>query len=92
LDLRATDAIEPAAVAAIAAVDRRVRQLGSRLSIVLGNDELTSARARTGLLRQIRVDGAPESSLTRVGDESPSAGHSRPELSLRAEILALPNR
>jgi anti-anti-sigma regulatory factor len=60
LDLRATDALGPAAIAAIAAVDRRAHRLGSRLSIVLGNDAVASALAHTGLLRQLQLEGPPE--------------------------------
>jgi anti-anti-sigma regulatory factor len=82
LDLRATDALKPAAIAAIAAVNRHARQLGSRLSIVLGNDDVTSALAHTGLLQQIPVDGLRKPSLTGVADDpSPAAGHSISEAS-----------
>jgi anti-anti-sigma regulatory factor len=60
VDLRATEALGPTAIAAIAAVDRRARQLGSRFSIVLGNDHVTDALAHTGLLRQLQLAGPRE--------------------------------
>jgi anti-anti-sigma regulatory factor len=60
LDFRDTAVLEPAAIAAVVTVERRDRQLGSRLSIVLGNDAVTSALARAGLLQQIPVDGPSE--------------------------------
>jgi anti-anti-sigma regulatory factor len=60
MDLRAAVALGPTAIAAIAAVDRRTRQLGLRLSIVLGNDAVTDALARTGLLQQLQLEGPRE--------------------------------
>jgi hypothetical protein len=50
----------PTAIAAIAAVHRRVCQLGSRLSIVLGNHAVTDALAHTGLLQQLQLAGPRE--------------------------------
>jgi anti-anti-sigma regulatory factor len=60
LDLGAAAALEPSAIGAIAAVDRRARQVGSRLSIELGNTFVAAALARSGLLQRPQREGARE--------------------------------
>jgi anti-anti-sigma factor len=60
LDLAQTDLLGPAALGAIAAIDRHARRLGSRFSIALGSDAVTRTLSRSGLLTQLEVEGASD--------------------------------
>ncbi|MGZ4296422.1 MAG: STAS domain-containing protein [Solirubrobacteraceae bacterium] len=60
LDLSRTTSISPAAVAVIAAVDRRARGLGVRFSIVPGDEGVAATLQRAGLLGQLQLEGRAE--------------------------------
>lgn len=59
LDLTQTTSIEPVAVSAIAAVQRRSRELGARFSVVLGAGNAAITLRRAGLLSELQLDDAP---------------------------------
>jgi anti-anti-sigma regulatory factor len=63
LDLTQATAVAPAAVSAIAAVIRRARAHGCRLSVVPGSGEAAATLRRAGLLGQLRLEGAAETFL-----------------------------
>ena len=63
LDMTGATAISPAAVSAIAALNRRARAHGCRLSVVPGAGDAAATMRRAGLLGQLRLEGAAETFL-----------------------------
>ena len=63
LDLTQATDVAPAAVSAIAAVIRRARVHGCRLSVVPGSGNAAATLGRAGLLGQLRLEGAVETFL-----------------------------
>lgn len=63
LDLSEATSIGPAAVSAIARIDRRARALGSRLSVAPGVGTVAAVLHRSGLLSQIELEGAHDTFL-----------------------------
>lgn len=63
LDLARTSSIEPAAVSAIAAVQRRARELGARFSVLVGGGDAAITLRRAGLLSELRLEGTPRTFL-----------------------------
>lgn len=63
LDLSQATSISPAVVSAIAAVDRRARTRGCRLSVVPGSGGAAATLRRAGLLGQLALEGATETFL-----------------------------
>ena len=63
LDMSEATAIAPPAVSAIAALNRRARAEGCRLSVVPGSGDAAAALRRAGLLGQLRLEGAAETFL-----------------------------
>lgn len=63
LDVSQTTAMTPAAVSAIAAVDRRARARACRFSVVPGSGRAAATLRRAGLLGQLQLEGAPETFL-----------------------------
>lgn len=57
LDLGATTSLSPAAVAAIAAVQRESHRMGALLTVVPGSELTTGVLRRSGLLAQLTVVG-----------------------------------
>jgi anti-anti-sigma regulatory factor len=60
LDLRESTELPPAAVSAIAAVNRRARVLGCRFSVAPGTGSAAATLRRTGLLEQLMLEDAHE--------------------------------
>jgi anti-anti-sigma regulatory factor len=60
LDLSETTALAPAAVSAIAAINRRARALGCRFSVVPGTGSAAATLRRTGLIEQLMLEDAHE--------------------------------
>jgi hypothetical protein len=50
-------------VSAIAAVQRRARELGARFSVVLGGGNAAITLRRAGLLSELQVENAPRTFL-----------------------------
>lgn len=63
LDVSQTTDITPAAVSAIAAVNRRARARGCRFSLVPGTGRTADALSRAGLLGQLQLEGASQTFL-----------------------------
>lgn len=63
LDLSEATSIGPAAVSAIARIDRRARSLGSRLSVVPGEGGVMIILRRSGLMGQLELEGATDTFL-----------------------------
>jgi anti-anti-sigma factor len=63
LDMTQATAVAPAAVSAIAAVIRRARSHGCRLSIVPGSGDVAMTLRRSGLLGLLQLEGAAETFL-----------------------------
>lgn len=63
LDLSEATSIGPAAVSAIARIDRRARALGSRLSVAPGLGNVAMVLNRSGLLSQLELEDAHDTFL-----------------------------
>jgi anti-anti-sigma factor len=63
LDLSEATSMGPAAVSAIARIDRRARALGSRLSVAPGVGNVATVLHRSGLLGQLELEGAHDTFL-----------------------------
>lgn len=63
LDLSEATSIGPAAVSAIARIDRRARALGSRLSVAPGVGTVAAVLHRSGLLSQLELEGVHDTFL-----------------------------
>ena len=60
LDLSQTTSVSPAAISAIAAVDRRARASGVRLSVVAPGGSVAVTLRRAGLLDRLQLEGSAE--------------------------------
>ncbi len=63
LDLSEAAELGPALISAIAAVNRRARARGCRLSIVPGRGAVAATLRRAGLLEQLQLEGTSETFL-----------------------------
>ncbi|MGH2892869.1 MAG: STAS domain-containing protein [Solirubrobacteraceae bacterium] len=63
LDLSQTTAITPAAVSAIAGIDRRARVVGCRFTVAPGRGSAAAALRQAGLLGQLQLEGVAETFL-----------------------------
>ena len=63
LDMTETTDIVPGVVSAIAAVNRRARMRGCRLSVVPGDGRAAEALRRAGLLSQLELEGVSQTFL-----------------------------
>jgi anti-anti-sigma factor len=60
LDLSQTTSVSPAGISTIAAVDRRARACGVRLSVVAGGGSVATTLRRAGLLDRLQLEGRAE--------------------------------